>query len=102
MTAATGDRTPGALRDLPNQRRRFGYRTLFILLWRKGEAPSINRLYRLYWEEGLGVRKRKGRKRPLVSGRPPSSWKRGRMLADYSTSSTTRWPMDDTLGSSQP
>ena len=51
------------LRDLANQRRRFGYRRLFILLREQGEPSGINRIYRLYREEGLGVRKRKGRKR---------------------------------------
>jgi putative transposase len=55
----------GKLRDLANERRRFGYRRLFILLRREGEASGINRIYRLYREEGLGVRKRKGRKRAI-------------------------------------
>jgi hypothetical protein len=41
------------LRDLANQRRRFGYRRLFILLRREGEPSGINRIYRLYREEGL-------------------------------------------------
>jgi putative transposase len=69
------------LRDLANQRRRFGYRRLFILLRREGEASGINRIYRLYREEGLGVRKRKGRKRAigvraslLVEARPNARW----------------------------
>ena len=31
------------LRDLANERRRFGYRRLFILLWREGEPSGINR-----------------------------------------------------------
>ena len=48
------------LRDLANERRRFGYRRLFILLRREGEASGINRIYRLYREEGLGVRKCRG------------------------------------------
>jgi len=49
----------GRLRDLANERRRFGYRRLFILLRREGEPSGINRIYRLYREEGLTVRKRK-------------------------------------------
>lgn len=53
------------LRSLANERRRFGYRRLFILLRREGELSGINRIYRLYREEGLGVRKRKGRKRAI-------------------------------------
>jgi transposase InsO family protein len=51
------------LRSLANERRRFGYRRLFIMLRREGEPSGINRIYRLYREEGLGVRKRKGHKR---------------------------------------
>ncbi len=38
----------GKLRDLANERRRFGYRRLFILLRREGEPSGINRIYRLY------------------------------------------------------
>lgn len=53
------------LRELANERRRFGYRRLFILLRREGEPSGVNRIYRLYREEGLGVRKRKGRKRAI-------------------------------------
>lgn len=35
------------LRELANERRRFGYRRLFILLRREGELSGINRIYRL-------------------------------------------------------
>ena len=45
------------LRDFANHRRRFGYRRLFILLREQGEPSGINRIYRLYREEGLTVRK---------------------------------------------
>jgi putative transposase len=69
------------LRELANERRRFGYRRLFIMLRREGEASGINRIYRLYREEGLGVRRRKGRKRAigvraplLVEARPNARW----------------------------
>ena len=41
------------LRDLANQRRRFGYRRLFILLRDEGEPSGVKRIYRLYREEGL-------------------------------------------------
>ena len=71
----------GRLRDLANERRRFDYRRLFVLLRREGEPSGINRIYRLYREEGLGVRKRKGRKRAigvraslLVEARPNARW----------------------------
>lgn len=69
------------LRELANERRRFGYRRLFIMLRREGEPSGINRIYRLYREEGLAVRKRKGRKRAigvrapiLVEARPNARW----------------------------
>lgn len=38
------------LRDLANERRRFGYRRLFILLRGEGEPLGINRIYWLYRE----------------------------------------------------
>jgi putative transposase len=69
------------LRSLANERRRFGYRRLFIMLRREGELSGINRIYRLYREEGLAVRRRKGRKRAvgvrapiLVEARPNARW----------------------------
>jgi transposase InsO family protein len=69
------------LRDLANERRRFGYRRLFILLRREGEPSGINRIYRLYREEGLTVRKRRARRRAvgtrapiLVEARPNARW----------------------------
>lgn len=69
------------LRDLANERRRFGYRRLFVLLRREGEAPGINRIYRLYREEGLAVRKRRARRKAvgtrapiLVEARPNARW----------------------------
>src|SRR5258708_13794101 len=58
------------LRDLANQRRRFGYRRLFILLRDQGEPSGLNRIYRLYREEGLAVRKRR-RRRTAVGSRAP-------------------------------
>jgi transposase InsO family protein len=53
------------LRELANERRRFGYRRLFILLRREGEPSGVNRIYRLYREEGLTVRKRRARRRAV-------------------------------------
>ena len=40
------------LRDLANERGRSGYRQVFVLLRREGEASGINRIYPLYREEG--------------------------------------------------
>jgi putative transposase len=53
------------LRELAAERRRFGYRRLHILLSREGWAINHKKLYRLYREEGLTVRKRTGRKRAI-------------------------------------
>src|SRR6202167_2697959 len=58
------------LRDLANQRRRFGYRRLFILLRDQGEPSGVNRIYRLYREEGLAVRKRRSRRKAVGTRAP--------------------------------
>ena len=58
------------LRNLANERKRFGYRRLFILLRQEGEASGINRIYRLYREEGLTVRKRRARRRAVGTRAP--------------------------------
>jgi transposase InsO family protein len=80
------------LRDLANQRRRFGYRRLFILLREQGEPSGINRIYRLYREEGLTVRKRKAR-RKAIGTRTRRSCSRPRSTrAGRSTSSMTSSP----------
>lgn len=53
------------LHELANERRRFGYRRLFVLLRQEGEQSGKNRIYRLYREEGLTVRKRRVRRRAV-------------------------------------
>ena len=58
------------LRELASERRRFGYRRLHILLKREGMEMNWKKLYRLYKEEGLTVRKRGGRKRALGTRAP--------------------------------
>ena len=58
------------LHELANARRRFGYRRLFILLRQEGETSGINRIYRLYREEGLTVRKRRARRRAVGTRAP--------------------------------
>lgn len=69
------------LRDLANERRRFGYRRLFVLLRREGEPSGLGRIYRLYREEGLVVRRRRARRKAvgtrapiLVEARPNARW----------------------------
>ena len=58
------------LRVLAGERRRFGYRRLGILLAREGWQVNHKKLFRLYREEGLAVRRRRSRKRALGTRRP--------------------------------
>ena len=58
------------LRALAGERRRFGYRRLGILLAQEGHHANHKKLYRIYAEEKLAVRLRKGRKRAFRSRRP--------------------------------
>ncbi len=58
------------LRELAQQRRRFGDRRLHILLLREGVKINRKKTQRLYTEEGLTVRKRKSRRR-AVGARAP-------------------------------
>jgi len=58
------------LRELASQRRRFGYRRLGRMLERQGIKLNAKKLYRLYTEERLTVRKRGGRKRALGTRAP--------------------------------
>ena len=60
------------LRALAQERRRFGYRRLHVLLRREGHAVNRKRIQRLYREERLTVRRRGGRKRALGERRPMS------------------------------
>ncbi|MFN9833757.1 MAG: IS3 family transposase [Phenylobacterium sp.] len=64
----------GALRErlkaLAQERRRFGYRRLHVLLLREGHAVNRKRVQRLYREERLTVRRRGGRKRAMGTRRP--------------------------------
>lgn len=64
----------GALRErlkaLASERRRFGYRRLYLLLRRQGLKVNHKKLFRLYREERLMVRKRGGRKRALGTRAP--------------------------------
>jgi putative transposase len=58
------------LRELAQQRRRFGYRRLGWLLVREGHSMNHKKLYRLYREEKLMVRRRRGSKRALGTRTP--------------------------------
>jgi putative transposase len=57
------------LHALAIERVRWGYRRLHLLLRREGHTVNVKRVYRLYREEGLAVRRRK-RKRVAVARAP--------------------------------
>ena len=71
ITPALWRSTDEPIRELAQQRRRFGYRRLHILLRRDGITINRKKTQRLYREEGLTVRRRKGRKR-AVGARAPA------------------------------
>jgi putative transposase len=79
------------LRELAQHRRRFGYRRLGWLLVREGHVMNHKKLYRLYRQEELMVRRRGGRKRALGTRAPLS----------LPATINERWSLDfvsDTLG----
>lgn len=72
------------MKELASERRRFCYRRLHILLKREGLVENLKKLYLLYREEGLTVRKRAGRKR-AVGTRTPMAIPQG---------ANQRWSLD--------
>jgi len=72
------------LRELAGERQRFGYRRLHVMLQRENIHMNKKKLYRLYKEEGLTVRKRGGRKR-AIGTRAPMAIPQG---------SNQRWSLD--------
>lgn len=69
------------MRELGAERRRFGYRRLHVLLRQEGLVMNRKKTQRLYREEGLSVRRRRGRKRatgaraPIITvARPNARW----------------------------
>ena len=58
------------LKALAQERRRFGYRRLHVLLRREGQVVNRKKVQRLYREERLMVRRRGGRKRAIGTRRP--------------------------------
>jgi transposase InsO family protein len=53
------------MKAITQERRRFGYRCLHVLLKREGYVINHKILFRLYREEKLAVRRRGGRKRAI-------------------------------------
>lgn len=69
------------MREIAAVRRRFGYRRIGLMLEREGITMNQKKLRRLYTEEGLAVKRRRGRKRatgtrePMpVPGGPAKRW----------------------------
>ncbi len=58
------------MKEIAAERRRFGYRRVAVMLRRKGHVCNIKKLYRIYREEGLMVKRRKCRKRALGTRQP--------------------------------
>jgi len=58
------------IRTLAAERRRFGYRRVREMAKRRGRPMNLKKVYRLYREEGLAVRRRRGRKRALGTRAP--------------------------------
>ena len=58
------------LKELAKARRRFGYRRLHVFLRREGHEVNHKRLFRIYREEQLHVRRRGGRKRAMGTRAP--------------------------------
>jgi putative transposase len=57
------------LRELAAVRMSYGYRRLHVLLRREGWPINHKRVYRLYLEEGLGLKRKKPRRRRAVVAR---------------------------------
>ena len=58
------------MREIAAERRRFGYRRIGLMLEREGIVTNSKKLRRLYKEEGLAVRRRRGRKRATGTREP--------------------------------
>jgi len=58
------------MRAIASERRRFGYRRIGLMLEREGIHMNHKKLRRLYAEEGLAVKRRRGRKRATGTRAP--------------------------------
>ena len=58
------------MRAIAEERRRFGCQRLHVLLKREGYLVNHKKLFRLYREERLAVRRRGGRKRAIGARAP--------------------------------
>jgi putative transposase len=83
--AEANDRLKIRLRELAEERRRWGYRRLHVLLRREGWTVNSKRVYRIYVEEKLMVRRRKRRRRICA---------RARVLLAAPMRANETWTMD--------
>ena len=82
------------MQEIAAKRRRFGYRRIGVLLERKGMSMNHKKLYRIYREEGLSVKRRRGRKRARGTRTPMPS----------AAGINARWSLDfvsDSFGASR-
>lgn len=83
------------LKELAQARPRYGYRRLHTLLRREGWKDGIDRVYRVYREDGLSVRQKPRKKRRAHTRVPPSP----------ASAPRERWAIDfihDTLADGRP
>ncbi|EAU44273.1 Integrase, catalytic domain [Salipiger bermudensis HTCC2601] len=73
------------MQEIAGKRRRFGYRRIGVLLERKGMIMNHKKLYRIYREEGLSVKRRRGRKRArgTRTPMPVAAWPNARWSLDF-------------------
>ncbi|MFI0397048.1 IS3 family transposase [Paracoccus jiaweipingae] len=73
------------MQEIAGKRRRFGYRRIGVLLERKGMSMNHKKLYRIYREEGLSVKRRRGRKRArgTRTPMPVAAWPNARWSLDF-------------------
>jgi len=64
------ERLLARIRELAEQKRRYGYRRIHVLLRREGFQVNRKRTYRLYREAGLAVKRRKRKRYALGERRP--------------------------------
>jgi len=79
------ERLRARLRELASVRVRAGYQQLYVLLRREGWPINHKRVYRLYTEEGLALRRRRPKRHRSAVVRRPSP---------VATQPNDRWAMD--------
>ena len=72
------------MRAIAGERRRFGYRRIGLMLEREGIEMNHKKLRRLYKDEGLAVKRRRGRKRAMGT----------RVPQEVPRSPNERWSLD--------